>query len=58
MKAGDKVRVEFELVLPADATEQQVDDWIRFELNLHGSLSLSNPLDQYEIEASWIDVLS
>ena len=40
-----KVKIEFEVELPDDIkhTEQELEDFLRFEFNDNGSLSLKNP---------------
>lgn len=42
-------RVTLDVVIPNGcATEQEITDWLRFNLSLSGSLALSNPLSESE----------
>ncbi len=50
-----KARVEFELDIPVEATKEEVEEWIRFNLHTN-SMRLDNPLSDHEMEASWITV--
>jgi hypothetical protein len=49
--AGSLIRVTFEMRLPTAASEDQVDEWVGFELG-GGSMSVDNPLCSYDLE-SW-----
>ncbi len=50
--AGDKVRVEVEVTIPADASEEQVQEWIEFSIGNQGELMHNNPLIYCEPEVS------
>ena len=48
------VTVKFELNIPdVDATDEQIRDWVRFELGEIGGLSEDNPLCDHEVEAEF-----
>lgn len=44
------IRVQFELALPADATTDEVLEWVTFNL-WGGTMSSDSPLNPYDIEA-------
>jgi hypothetical protein len=48
IRKGTLLRVEFEIALPCDATEDEIDRWACFELG-SGSISGSNPLCDHEL---------
>lgn len=48
-----KVKVTFETEVPAMATDDEITDWIWYELKV-GSIHVSNPLADKEINAKWI----
>ena len=43
MTKGQKIRVEFDMEVPADCTEEELGAWLDFELGVNGSLSTENP---------------
>jgi hypothetical protein len=47
-----KFSVEFEIDVPVDATEEQVEEWLSFQLGETASIMCSNPLSSHDIEAS------
>ena len=40
------------VISPVDCTEQQLDEWVEFQVGHIGSMSVDNPLCEYDIEAS------
>jgi hypothetical protein len=44
------IRVQFELALPADATTDEVLEWVTFNLE-GGTMSSDSPLSPYDVEA-------
>jgi len=44
------VHVEFDVDIPADATEAEIDEWLRYSLNDRGGMSVDNPLEGNEVE--------
>lgn len=48
--------VTLEVEAPAHVSYQHVRDWARFELHDHGSLELSNPLCDTEIDPIRFDI--
>ena len=49
VKAGMRVRIELEIVVPADASREQVEAWVRYTTNCTGTLSGDNPLADYDL---------
>lgn len=49
-----RVRIEFEVEIPTIAgvlmNDEQVEEWLRYELNDNGQMMRSNPLDGSEVE--------
>ena len=46
-----KVKVEFEVEVPVDdVTDEQIEEWLRFECHDNGQMSLKNPLVDEQIE--------
>lgn len=48
---GMRVSVEFDVELPAEATDEQVDEWLRYAFGERASMSGDNPLSEYDGEA-------
>ena len=51
---GEKMqtaRVEFEIEIPDDVTNDQLYDWLRFELGENGRLDGTNPLTKTELKS-------
>lgn len=46
-----RIKVEFEVDLPVDADDQQIQEWLSFGLGERGEMKLSNPLSDHDIEA-------
>lgn len=46
------IRVEFEFEPPEEASDEEIIQWIRFEL-VGGSMSADNPLCEHDLEADW-----
>jgi len=46
-----KYKIECEVEVPDDVSEDDVYEWARFELKENGSLDVSNPLCHTELEA-------
>jgi len=55
-KQTKRYYVDFEIEVPCFVTDEQVEDWVRFEASKSGSLSLSNPLVDRDLEALWFTV--
>ena len=49
VRSGARVRVEFEMIVPADATQDEIEAWVRFETGSSCSLSVDNPLDDHDL---------
>lgn len=52
-----RIRVEFELVLPCDATDSEVDEWVRYEIGANGQIKIANPLSRHDLEADFTTVV-
>jgi hypothetical protein len=55
---GRRIRVTFDIVLPAAATPAEVLEWIQFETRSGLPLRPSNPLSGYDLEAETEPVLT
>lgn len=45
------VKAEFSVLVPDEATNKEIEDWLKFHLGATGSLSLDNPMSEKDIEA-------
>ena len=50
------VRCCFYVDVPEEATEKEIEAWLRFELHESGGLLLNNPMAEMEIEAKNVSV--
>ena len=50
IEAGTEIAISLKIKLPTAATEDQINEWLRFQLNDNGSMSVSNPLVHKTIE--------
>jgi hypothetical protein len=53
---GATVEVRFNLEVPEEATDEQIHEWLEFELGVTGSISVENPLSSTELMADDLDV--
>lgn len=44
------------LTPPVDATDNQIQEWVEYCTGYRGSISMDNPLNQYDLEADSVDV--
>ncbi|MGL5536747.1 hypothetical protein [Aeromonas sp. Y311-2] len=51
-----EIKVSFTTSVPDDATDEQVQEWLEFELNASGGMSGENPLSSNPIEADSFSV--
>lgn len=51
-----KIEVSFTVSVPAHLTDEQIQEWLDFELHARGSMSLENPLSSESIEADSFSV--
>ncbi len=42
--------ITFKIEIPDGITKEQVEEWVRFELGDHPSISMKNPLSKSDIE--------
>ena len=46
-----RVHIEFDVELPKiEATTNEVEEWLRFNLHDNGCMKMNNPLEAYEVE--------
>ena len=38
------------------ATEDEVEEWVKFQVGYCGGMSATNPLESHDIETNWIEV--
>ncbi|MFQ2454623.1 hypothetical protein ACK31M_19800 [Aeromonas caviae] len=55
-KTMRKIEVSFTVSVPAHLTDEQIQEWLDFELHARGSMSLENPLSSESIEADSFSV--
>ena len=46
-----KIRITFDAIVPTDASDEEIAEWLDFELGANECLSLENPLSEHELEA-------
>jgi hypothetical protein len=44
------IKIEFKMRLPVLTTDEEVEEWLRYQLHDNGSMQLDNALSEYEIE--------
>ena len=44
------IKIEFQMRLPVPATDEEVEEWLKYQLHDNGSMQLDNALSEYEIE--------
>lgn len=54
-KTERKITVTFDTTVPESATDEQISEWLRFNLS-GGSCRLDNPLNDRDIEANWLSI--
>lgn len=47
---GEIVTITMSVRIPAAATEEQTEEWLRFQLRDGGGLTADNPLDRHDVE--------
>lgn len=50
------IKVTFNCQVPVDATDTEIEEWIRFELHNNGGMSLKNSLCDQEISARNVQI--
>lgn len=50
------IHVEFDVKVPAEATDDQIDEWVSFCTGERASISNSNPLVGHELEAEFVRI--
>ena len=53
-----RISVEFDVVLPDEVTEEQIQEWLEYELGQSGQISKENPLVLCDIEAEMVSFAS
>lgn len=46
-----RISVEFDVVIPEEATDEQVQEWLEYELHQRGTMSADSPLALCDIDA-------
>lgn len=49
-------RVTFQITPPVDATEEQVEEWIKFHIGATGSMKGDNPLADHDLDGRHVFV--
>jgi len=47
-----KLKVSFEVQIPANATQQEAIEWVKYEIGATCSISMDNPLEDSDLMAS------
>lgn len=50
-----RIKVEFELDLPVEASREEIEEWLKFELT-GGAITGSNPLYEYCVVADYMSL--
>jgi len=50
-----EIEVRFTAELPEEATTEQIQEWLEFNLGARGEMSMSNPLHLHDITADQVD---
>jgi hypothetical protein len=53
---SERYRVDFEIDLPVSATEEQVEEWVRFCIGDTSSMMCDNPLSLHDMEGCCVNV--
>lgn len=56
MKDGDVVLAEISIIIPEDASEVDVVEWIEYNTGFRGDIRMDNPLALWDMEAQGIRV--
>lgn len=51
-----KLRVQFEVTVPAGVTIEQAEEWLSFQIGANGGMELANPLSGEDLEARSVTV--
>lgn len=55
-KQGDIVTATVTVRLPADASMKEVEDWLGYQFGARGGIDLTNPLVEYDVEATDVSI--
>jgi hypothetical protein len=47
------VKIEATIVVPVDATDEQIHEWVSYNIHERAQMSGDNPLCDYDIETEW-----
>ena len=53
MECEVRIRVD----APCECTDEQFKEWVEYSVGYRGGISIDNPLHQYDLEASDVDLL-
>lgn len=48
--------IRIKVAAPVACTEEQFEEWAKFNLDYQGSIASSNPLSEYYLKASEVDI--
>ena len=48
--------ITINVVAPIDCTDEQFKEWCEYSLGYIGGMSTENPLHEYELEATYVDI--
>lgn len=51
----DTQRFIIEVAVPVEATDEQVEEWVRFCVGNRGSIPNSNPLSEHDLECNEVE---
>jgi len=48
--------VKINVVAPVECTEEQFEEWVKYCTGYTGSININNPLHEYDLDATYVDV--
>jgi len=48
--------ITINVVAPIECTDEQFKEWCEYSLGYIGGISMENPLHEYELEATYVDI--
>lgn len=53
----ETINIAVKFVVPTNATDDQIEEWVKYRLGYSGEIDLKNPICDYEIEAKNITII-
>lgn len=50
------VEVSFSALVPVDATDEEIEEWVEYELHAQSSIHNANPLSSHALEAHHVEI--